>query len=773
MKTNYDYAMEYLSQGLRIALIPPGEKAPRGNAWQQTIHTKDTIERALTPAMNLGVILGHGGLVDLDLDWKEGALETITFLEPHLALAPRFGRQGAPTGHVLVRCNDLPEKSYKKLTVKGLDTKATVIELRCSTGHQTVFPGSVLNGTPVVWHDIALGPDPIPELSYARLVRLIHHTAAILCLSKFLGPGRTNDSILHISGGMLKSWRMPREQVEAYCLHLARTFGGDDSARHEANVARQVESACARLETNEPIQGFGALLESAPPEWQRLLDSAAEWLGIPKQLKHQQWDSAADDIEAPVAMTFLPIQIADARRDGKSTPATAQEIHALWERHNISRESGPSHAMLTGAIGEYYLSFDGYHKLGNPNELAMVQRNLSFYPPEIIVLKRKKEVQLKTLRSLYAREVDELIKDYDAVIDRIEGRTLVKPNNGRDLALKSAYSARVHEWMEALAPQYADTVRAWFAQATRIEDRAGNQALFLCGTAGAGKTLAALSLARLYGPQKPICNFSDILDGFNDAYLNGPIVSIDEAMDKKHFSVFKKITNETIRTINGKYEKKFTLRGPLKILITANSIEDAISHIGHGNDNEKALKRRLTYIQIEDSERLQAAKRDMGLTDGQRNEALYKEIAEHYLWLGTQDWGSVRLDNFDAISSSLKQNRPKAQALVAYMLAHIEMPMQYEGLGEWLTYFPAKNLFGIRKNKAVYALRESYNPEIKDRQTLSYALKDLHGQEFITSSGSRQVIIQGEVIKQYLNVLNIDDVEKTFEELKNLTTPKE
>lgn len=770
MNTNLKHALDYLAQGLNITVIPDGGKRPLQHSWGTLRWTPEQLHKTLTAAHNIGVILGHNGLVDLDLDWKEGAFATLVYLEPGLAAAPRFGRQGAPTGHVLVRCNDLPDKGYRKLSIKGLDKeKATVIELRGSTGHQTVFPGSALNGVPVVWHDIDLTA-PLPVFTYGRLLALIHHTAAILALSKLLTPGGINDTLMRLTGGMLKSWRMPRALVEAHCTHLATTFGGPDAARHAAGIARMVESACARLESGESIEGFGKLLENAPPHWQLLLDSAAEWFDIPKQPKHHQWDSPPDHADPPQPMTFLPWHIADARRDGKTVPATPQEIHTLWERHNIPKESGPTHAMLVGAIGDYYLSFDGYHKLGNPKELAMVQRNLSFYPPEIVALKRKKEVPLKTLRSLYAREIDKIVLDYDATADRIEGRTLIKPNHGRDLSLRPVYSARVHEWLEALSPNYADTVRAWFAQATRVEDRAGNQALFLCGTAGAGKSLATLSLARIYGPKKPVCNFSELLDGFNDAYLNGPVVSIDEAMDKKDFSVFKKITNETTRPVNGKYEKKVTLQGPVKILITANSIEDAISHIGHGNDNEKALKRRLTYIQIEDSERLQAAKRGMGLTDGPRNEELYKEIAEHYLWLGTQDWGSVRLDNFDQISASLKRGKTNAQALIAFITDQLQdNPTE---LKTWLTYHLHKQRFGIRSNKAVQTLRNAFNPEIRDRKTLHYALKDLNAIEYAVN-GSRQSWIQEQTVKQYLELLGIDNAEKTLEDLKNLTQTDE
>jgi hypothetical protein len=62
-----------LEYGAACVRVAPGDKRPLGNAWQ-TLATSvaDVIDGWLDQGYNLGILLGHGNLIDFEYDDAEG-----------------------------------------------------------------------------------------------------------------------------------------------------------------------------------------------------------------------------------------------------------------------------------------------------------------------------------------------------------------------------------------------------------------------------------------------------------------------------------------------------------------------------------------------------------------------------------------------------------------------------------------------------------------------------------------------------------------------------
>jgi hypothetical protein len=149
--TALDVARNYLSRG--YAPLPLGfrQKAITREGWQDLRLTDADLPREFAGRKNIGVLTGEpsGWLIDVDLD-HELAVE---LADEYLPLTrSEFGRAGKPRSHRLFVVT-APIATHKRQTPKDENGKRQmIVELR-STGCQTVFPGSVHEGTgePIEW----------------------------------------------------------------------------------------------------------------------------------------------------------------------------------------------------------------------------------------------------------------------------------------------------------------------------------------------------------------------------------------------------------------------------------------------------------------------------------------------------------------------------------------------------------------------------------------------------------------------------------------------
>jgi hypothetical protein len=154
-----DAARLYISRGLRVVPIPPGQKGPRAPRWQNLMIGLEDVPQHFTADSNIGVLLGpaSGELVDIDLDCLEALELADRYLPPTEAM---FGRASKPRSHRLYVAPGAVFETFGDPLVSG---KNTLLELRAAGrdggGHQTVFPPSLHpEGERIEWHGAVIAP---------------------------------------------------------------------------------------------------------------------------------------------------------------------------------------------------------------------------------------------------------------------------------------------------------------------------------------------------------------------------------------------------------------------------------------------------------------------------------------------------------------------------------------------------------------------------------------------------------------------------------------
>ena len=129
-----DDARKYLSRGWQVVPIAVRKKRPTLFNWPALRLTEEQLPKHFKKG-NIGIILGEpsGDLVDVDLDHPLAVQLADDYLPTTAAV---FGRAGKPRSHRLYVAVGAATHQRKHAEL------GMIVELR-STGHQTVFPGSV------------------------------------------------------------------------------------------------------------------------------------------------------------------------------------------------------------------------------------------------------------------------------------------------------------------------------------------------------------------------------------------------------------------------------------------------------------------------------------------------------------------------------------------------------------------------------------------------------------------------------------------------------
>jgi putative DNA primase/helicase len=241
-------------------------KIPVLKAWQNVRLTAETAhERFNGHRQNVSVILGEasGWLADVDHDHPLAAQIAHRILPP---TASRFGRPSKPDSHHLYKVPGL--KYYKKYV--GEDGDGTLVELRCTPGHQTVFPGSTHeSGESITWEEDGT-PATVEAESLKRSVAKL--AAAVLLLLHFPAVGCRHDMALALAGALLAAgWS--EEEAEAF-LEIVFEFGGSTKVRPKVLT---VADTRRKMDAGEPIKGLPQLREILGKS---VVNKVAAWLGL-------------------------------------------------------------------------------------------------------------------------------------------------------------------------------------------------------------------------------------------------------------------------------------------------------------------------------------------------------------------------------------------------------------------------------------------------------------------------------------------------------------
>jgi hypothetical protein len=275
-------ARAYAAAGFAPIPVPHGEKRPVLDGWQKLrLRPEDIPEHFNGRPQNIGLILGVGGLADVDLDSLEAIAAAPEFLPPTAFL---FGRQSKPRSHWFY-VTDPPavnrqfEDPVEVIGEDGKKKKVMLVELRGAaksgaTGQQTIVPPSThVSGEPIRFEP---GGRPEPaRVSAPDLERAVAKTAAAALLGRhFAGEGARNKAFLALAGLLARSgWS--EEEAAQFVRAIYRCLWGASADLRQAES--EVAHTYARLREGGEIVGLPTLAELIP---EKVVKTALRWLAI-------------------------------------------------------------------------------------------------------------------------------------------------------------------------------------------------------------------------------------------------------------------------------------------------------------------------------------------------------------------------------------------------------------------------------------------------------------------------------------------------------------
>jgi len=218
--------------------------------------------------LGIGAVTGPkaGGPTDVDLDCDEAVFFAKCFLPPTSAI---FGRKSKPRSHYLYRpeIEELAKKAYGDPL-----SKDTIIEIRADGGHQTVFPGSIHEGTGelIEWSDHAF-PD-VPRVEVGLLEFAVKKVAIATLITRHMwADGQRNEICKHLSG-MFYYLEWGIEETKSMISAIMEYTGDTDRTR-----LRTVGITYGKGEKGGKVTGSNTLRSFLGDD--RLVDRILEWAG--------------------------------------------------------------------------------------------------------------------------------------------------------------------------------------------------------------------------------------------------------------------------------------------------------------------------------------------------------------------------------------------------------------------------------------------------------------------------------------------------------------
>jgi hypothetical protein len=280
MATAAEAARAYAAAGFFPVPVPHGEKRPVLDGWQKLRITLAEVPMYFNGApQNVGLILGVGGLADVDLDSPEAIAAAPEFLPPTPFLFGRPSKRGSHWFYVTEPPAVNRQFEDPVVDEKGEKKKVMLVELRGAaksgaTGQQTIVPPSThVSGEPIRFEP---GGRPEPaRVSAAELERAVAKTAAAALLARhFAGEGSRNKAFLSLAGLLARSgWSEPETVQFVRAIYRALWGAAADLRQAEAEVAHTY----ARLREGGEVTGLPTLAELIP---EKVLRTALRWLNI-------------------------------------------------------------------------------------------------------------------------------------------------------------------------------------------------------------------------------------------------------------------------------------------------------------------------------------------------------------------------------------------------------------------------------------------------------------------------------------------------------------
>jgi hypothetical protein len=180
------------------------------------------------------------------------------------------------------------------------------------------------------------------------------------------------------------------------------------------------------------------------------------------------------------------------------------------------------------------------------------------------------------LLHMYGTHIDEVVLDLASERPHIEdnterGRALVLPV-GRRLLVNPEYDPDVAQWLKLLGGDDSEGLLDWLHWSLQLNEPLC--ALYLYGPKGAGKGMIAQALSAFWSGI--FVKFDEAVGHFNGRLRQSPIIWLDENSNATNTGAFRSLIGNSAHTVERKFMDTETLRGNVRLIITANN-EDALS----------------------------------------------------------------------------------------------------------------------------------------------------------------------------------------------------
>lgn len=465
--------------------------------------------------LGVGCLTGpkQGGPIDIDLDCQEAVFFARRFLPPSAAL---FGRETKRSSHYLYRVelDEMPKKAYVDPV-----SRSTIIELRGDGGHQTVFPGSIHEGTGelIEWEDKTF-PD-VPRVNSEALEKAVKKVAiATMVVRHMWSEGQRNEICKHLAG-MFYYMGWDQEEVKDVIVAIMDYTEDTDRTR-----VRTVISTYKKGEKGGKITGSTALKKFMGDD--RVVDRIMEWSGTEASLILQEYNER-----------FAVVTVKGKFRVAETICIDQGEQPILFAKNDFLDFTAPE--TVPGDKGPVPKA-----RIWLANPKRRTYRSLGFLPG---------------------------VEDASPVLNLWTGWA-VQPNP----------NASCRAWLDLMYyiicgsdDETFQWMLHWFANIVREPLEKQITAPVITGVQGAGKSLAVSYFGKILGNNfTPVTNPEHIFGKFNAHLATTLLLHSEEALyagDKKHSDIIKSLITDKTFMHERKGVDAESIKNYLRLILTSNN----------------------------------------------------------------------------------------------------------------------------------------------------------------------------------------------------------
>lgn len=195
--------------------------------------------------------------------------------------------------------------------------------------------------------------------------------------------------------------------------------------------------------------------------------------------------------------------------------------------------------------------------------------------------------------------------------------------------LDPVFDPEIDGWLKTLSGECYPKLIDWISCAADLHKLLC--AIYFAGAPSSGKTLFATGIAKIWTEGSP-GSILKVLSDFNDEFTRCPLVLADEEVPKNRYTsataALRSMLSTTERTLSRKFQPTSSLRGAVRLILTANNESLLHAEISSSNDLE-AIAQRFLYIEVPHT----AAELLNALPKSKKEEWAKEGIAKHALWL--------------------------------------------------------------------------------------------------------------------------------------------